>query len=117
MVVERLFLAVPQGCLQFVIVVFPDHTHLLFMIFQEKHHSHEISHLIFFENKKDVSSAAVVIGTLSNRIISCMRMKNIFTPFEWGSVLFFRLHIEMNLFKMRSFVPIRLYLSNTSHKP
>ena len=29
--VERLFLAVPWGCLRFVIVVFPDHTHLLFM--------------------------------------------------------------------------------------
>ena len=28
--VEWLFLAVPRGCLQFVIVVFPDHTHLLF---------------------------------------------------------------------------------------
>ena len=28
--VEQLFLAVPRGCLQFVIVVFPDHTHLLF---------------------------------------------------------------------------------------
>ena len=28
--VERLFLAVPRGCLQFVIVVFSDHTHLLF---------------------------------------------------------------------------------------
>ena len=28
--VERLFLAVPRSCLQFVIVVFPDHTHLLF---------------------------------------------------------------------------------------
>ena len=28
--VERLFLAVPRGCQQFVIVVFPDHTHLLF---------------------------------------------------------------------------------------
>ena len=27
--VEWLFLAVPWGCLQFVIVVFPDHTHLL----------------------------------------------------------------------------------------
>ena len=27
--VERLFLAVPQGCLRFVIVEFPDHTHLL----------------------------------------------------------------------------------------
>ena len=32
MMVERLFLAVPRGCLQFVIVVFPDHTHLLFFI-------------------------------------------------------------------------------------
>ena len=29
--VERLFLAVPRGCLQFVIVVFPEHTHLLFL--------------------------------------------------------------------------------------
>ena len=29
--VERLFLAVPRGCLQFVMVVFPDHTHLLFL--------------------------------------------------------------------------------------
>ena len=29
--VGRLFLAVPRGCLQFVIVVFPDHTHLLFL--------------------------------------------------------------------------------------
>ena len=29
--VERLFLAVQRGCLQFVIVVFPDHTHLLFL--------------------------------------------------------------------------------------
>ena len=30
-VVGRLFLAVPRGCLQFVIVVFPDHTHLLLL--------------------------------------------------------------------------------------
>ena len=29
--VERLFLAVPRGWLQSVIVVFPDHTHLLFL--------------------------------------------------------------------------------------
>ena len=27
---ERLFLTVPRGCLRFVIVVFPDHTHILF---------------------------------------------------------------------------------------
>ena len=30
--VEWLFLTVPRGCLQFVIVVFPDHTHLLFWV-------------------------------------------------------------------------------------
>ena len=29
--VERLFVAVLRGCLRFVIVVFPDHTHLLFL--------------------------------------------------------------------------------------
>ena len=32
MMVERLFLLVPWGCLWFVIVVFPDHTHLLFLV-------------------------------------------------------------------------------------
>ena len=30
LMVERRFLALPWGCLRFVIVVFPDHTHLLF---------------------------------------------------------------------------------------
>ena len=34
--VERLFLAVPWGCMRFVIVVFPDHTHLLFLT--QNHH-------------------------------------------------------------------------------
>ena len=29
--VERLFFVVPRGCLRLVIVVFPDHTHLLFL--------------------------------------------------------------------------------------
>ena len=33
--VELLFLAVQRDCLRFVIVVFPDHTHLLFFIFME----------------------------------------------------------------------------------
>ena len=32
--VERLFLAVPRGCLRFVIVVFSDLTHLLFFFGQ-----------------------------------------------------------------------------------
>ena len=34
--VERLFFAVPRGCLRFVIVVFPDHTHLLFLLYLNK---------------------------------------------------------------------------------
>ena len=34
-IVERLFLEVPRGCLQFVIVVFFDHTDLLFFIICE----------------------------------------------------------------------------------
>ena len=29
--VERRFLTLPMDCLRFVIVVFPDHTHLLFL--------------------------------------------------------------------------------------
>ena len=33
MMVEWLFLTVPQGCLHFVIVVLSDHTHLLFLKF------------------------------------------------------------------------------------
>ena len=34
--VERLFLAVQQGCLRFVILVFPDHTLLLFFSYTLK---------------------------------------------------------------------------------
>ena len=30
--VVQLFIAVARGCLRFVIVVFPDHTHLLFLV-------------------------------------------------------------------------------------
>ena len=41
--VEWLFLAVPWGCLRFVIVVFPDHTHLLFLTLSIKSIMHEHS--------------------------------------------------------------------------
>ena len=39
-VVGRLFLAVPRGCLRLVIVVFPGHTHLLFLSLNhiKRHH-------------------------------------------------------------------------------
>ena len=35
-IVVSLFLAVSWVCLQFVILVFPDHTHLLFLTLQSK---------------------------------------------------------------------------------
>ena len=44
--VERLFLAVPWGCVRFVIVVFPNHTHLLFF---KKCHS--LTQTAYFELK------------------------------------------------------------------
>ena len=34
--VEWLFLAVPWGCLRFVVVIFPGHTHLLFLCVCDK---------------------------------------------------------------------------------
>ena len=43
MMVEGLFLVVPRGCLWFVIVIFPDHTHLLFF---------NCNQIIFFVDKK-----------------------------------------------------------------
>ena len=36
-VVGRLFLAVPRGCLRFVIVLFPDCARLLFLVFTKFH--------------------------------------------------------------------------------
>ena len=42
--VERLFLAVPWGCLLFVIVVFPDHTHLLILYTVAWQNKAEASH-------------------------------------------------------------------------
>ena len=50
--VERLFLAVPRGCLQFVIVVFPDHTHLLLLLVQHVDNQQSRSNLIFFRHHK-----------------------------------------------------------------
>ena len=48
--VEWLFLAVPRGCLQFVIVVFPDHTHLLFLFETLQ---------LFMQRSKDVLNVCV----------------------------------------------------------
>ena len=41
-VVGWLFLAVPWGCLQFVILVLPDNTHLLFLSYASQHTCHKL---------------------------------------------------------------------------
>ena len=45
--VEWLFLAVPRGCLRFVIVVFPDHTHYFLWPWNESMGSDKILHYAF----------------------------------------------------------------------
>ena len=58
--VERLFLAVPRGCLQFVIVVFPDHTHLLFF---------RLDRRIGFQNTFYTKYIIVIIDSIGPSII------------------------------------------------
>ena len=47
LMVERLFLEVPLGCLRFVFVVFLDHTHLLFSIKPSRLFSYVVGSLYF----------------------------------------------------------------------
>ena len=49
MIVVWLFLAVPWVCLKFVIMVFPDHSHLLFLLILLKEPSIEKALLTFHE--------------------------------------------------------------------
>ena len=49
--VEWLFLAVPCGCLRFVIVVFPDNTHSLFLASRPKwYHKRVVSYICNHES-------------------------------------------------------------------
>ena len=69
--VERLFLAVPRGCLQFVIVVFPIHTHLLFLISFD--HIHKC---IFFVQKSLYSYICIEKQFIAEYIIKCLMLLN-----------------------------------------
>ena len=88
--VERLFLTVPRGCLQFVIVVFPDHTHLLFFIrdplivsklHDETHDSkgQENKILHYNEGQGDVLPPPQV------RVTSCIEVKYVLKRVSFGS--------------------------------
>ena len=64
--VEGLFLAVPQGCVRFVIVVFPDHTHLLF---RETYKSQNINPIS--------PTPAFTFGIIQ------IKVKSLSTSFQW----------------------------------
>ena len=69
--VERFFLAVPWGCLRFVIVVFSDHTHLLYFI----PYTTAASHLKYVEKqqRKQENNSRIVM----NLFVSEMETKHI----------------------------------------
>ena len=50
--VVRLFLAVPWGCLRFVIVAFPDHTHFLFLFAKVRVKLIDFFHSGYFGQRK-----------------------------------------------------------------
>ena len=53
--VEQLFLAVPRGCLQFVFVVFLDHTHLLF--FSDLNSDVHVAYYVFMFSPCSINSS------------------------------------------------------------
>ena len=78
--VERLFLAMPWGCLPFVIVVFPDHTHLLFLVSKLKKIKTKFLHCTGYLNliKKTykarfmANSSSCTTTELSKLLTSCL---------------------------------------------
>ena len=67
--VERLFLTVPRGCLQFVIVVFPDHTHLLFLVYYIIHNTYKTN---------DRRRTTILISDIYNDILHNVKEENSF---------------------------------------
>ena len=63
--VERLFLAVPQGCLRFVILVFPNHTHLLFLLYANNKGTDQPVHQCSLINFFAIRSLDRIIGKLA----------------------------------------------------
>ena len=93
--VERLFLAVPRGCLQFVIVVFPDHTHLLFfMIFRRKKDSILTStfDILRFNGFHDIDVFFLMIKWSSDKVYVTV---NKFGVHSWHVIRCFLLHLAV----------------------
>ena len=125
-VVGRLFLAVPRGCLQFVIVVFPDHTHLLFLPtvigLTTKHavccNVNVIANrFIMGNNMKELSlkiSRANNLLQLIHQVTIEIRFQNSWAQEKFKSNLEFRYQIIVSFIKLREgfakfMIPIALF--------
>ena len=64
--VEGLFLPVPWGCLRFVIVVFPDHTHLLYLFYSTK--QFKVSHF-FLKRSKGIISLCLSFNLVLSLVV------------------------------------------------
>ena len=104
--VERLLLAVPRGCLQFVIVVFPDHTHLLFLTANKKS----------YRPLKILSKLKVVKRESKGHPISPMKRSYV-SIVSLENTIFYIFTLEIELFKIyiisnQCFHFISLYIIN-----
>ena len=61
MIVERLFLTMPRGCLQLVILVFPDLTHFLFLV-------------NFVCTVFELGDKMILLPSMENLIVHCNRL-------------------------------------------
>ena len=79
--VERLFLAVPLGCLRFVIVVFPDHTHLLFFMYRLKK-------IVGSNNfSAQFIELFLIIKRLAKILMYCNRLRALWSTQSWLATL------------------------------
>ena len=72
--VERLFLAVPWGCLWFDIVVFPAHTHLLFLVTKvpfDRYHLFLDRIQLCFDKRCRLSKSIFIIQHIAYSYIKC----------------------------------------------
>ena len=81
----------PRGCLQFVIVVFPDHTHLLFLVHKANIHGKLVSGTYILQTSKakfnqyEVSSQCPLCGMepehLVHFMLTCEKIEEVRQPF------------------------------------
>ena len=90
--VEWLFLAVPWGCLRFVIVVFPDHTHLLFPMKCSALNADFIEKIL--STALHVNVVALKAPNTSFSYAHCMQKVEEICQYDWKTILLINSYME-----------------------